>query len=345
MSVIIILLAIILLAITVFLFKKQAQSDKYRSFSILIACRNEEDNIINLINNLSQLDYPRELYEVIIVDDASEDNTWDLLEKHTADSAQISVYHLKNKSLEYKGKKAALKLASESAKYDYLLFTDADCLLPKDILISYKKLLTDDMDAVIGWYQTIKGSAVQRIIDLSSAFVFALSTQVNLPFTASGMNWLVKKKTFFRCGGYENIKHEIAGDDKLLLLQVKNSGGKIGFNFDSSVFTQPASDNDQRLARKYGKLASSPPHIKLAFILATVFYLALPLWSIVNGYELLMIYLIGNYLLGMIVWQRFRLKLQFSDLIMWIIIPYLIIYYTIKGSLLGWKWKGQIEKK
>ena len=129
-----IIFIIIIFTCTYLLYKPQKSNPNLRTFSILIACRNEENNIPELIESLCKINYPTDLWQVIIVDDASEDNTWQLLLDHTAGRKNFQVYHLAEKSAEYKGKKAALKLAAENADFDYLVFTDADCIVHPEIL-------------------------------------------------------------------------------------------------------------------------------------------------------------------------------------------------------------------
>lgn len=336
-----IILIIIIIICTSLLYTPQAANPQLRGFSILIACRNEEDNITELIKSLRQINYPSDMWQVIIVDDASEDNTWQLLQDHTADLANIKLYRLEKKSTDYKGKKAALKLAAEKTEFDYFFFTDADCMVHSEILHSYSELLTDNTDAAIGWYITRGASPLQRVIDVSSGATFALTTRMGIPFSASGMNWVVRKKAFINVGGYEKIKNIIAGDDKLLLLLVKALGNKIAFNHRYPVMTKlPDGQNSHRLMRKYGKLASSPLNIKLAMLILLSFYIYLPL-RIIQGYEMGFIYLAELYLLWMIVLLRFSLKFKITDLLVLILIPYVLFYFILKGNFSNWEWKGQ----
>ncbi|MCF7911733.1 MAG: glycosyltransferase [Candidatus Cloacimonetes bacterium] len=338
--------SVFVLAAVLLLLKQRDANQEQRTFSILIACRDEEDNIPGLITSLSKINYPQNMFQVIIVDDASSDNTWQLLLKHTASLPNFQVYRLPEKSAEYKGKKAALKLAAEQAEYDYLLYTDADCLLPGDILNSYSSLLIDGIDAVIGWYITKNATPVQRIIDISSGVTFALTSRLGMPFSASGMNWVLRREAFFEVGGYEKIKDKIAGDDKLLLLLVKTLGRKIIFNHRCPVETVlPAGANTQRLLRKYGKFASSPPAIKLSMLLIFAFYIYLPCQMVGQGFEIGYIYLSGLLLLWMIVLLHFKLKFKFTDPIILVILPYLIGYFVLRGSLGNWEWKGQKQKE
>jgi cellulose synthase/poly-beta-1,6-N-acetylglucosamine synthase-like glycosyltransferase len=81
---------------------KKLNTTKYQTFSIVIAARNEAQNISHLIDNLLSQNYPKNLFEIIVVDDFSEDNTLLILEKYLQEK---NIKILKNKKA---GKKAAL---------------------------------------------------------------------------------------------------------------------------------------------------------------------------------------------------------------------------------------------
>ncbi len=346
MPAVIIIFLLFIFGSIILLLRSKEQKGDLKSFSILIACRNEAENITDLINNLSQIDYPQELYEVIIVDDASGDESWKMLQDAAKDRDNYHVYRIEKKSEEYRGKKAALKLAAETAKFDYFLFTDADCRVPAAILRSYSDLLNEETSAIIGWYITRNSSAFQRMIDISSAVINAVTARLGIPFSASGGNWVLKKDTFWETGGYEKIRDKLAGDDKLLLLQVKKLGKKIDFNYRCPVETiLPEAVNFHKLRRKYGKFSSSPFVIKASVILMMIFYAYLPWKTIVSGFEIGLIYLSGLYLLWLTVLLRFRLKFKFTDLIFLLIIPYILIYFTLSGSFGSWEWKGQKQRR
>ena len=329
----------------IFLLPVKRQNKERRTFSILIACRNEENNITGLIESIKKINYPCTEFEVIIVDDASEDETWVILQKLSLSVPNIKIFRLENKSTEYKGKKAALKLASENAVNDYFLFTDADCRLPADVLNSYAKILSSDVNAAIGWYKTIDAPAWQRILDIFSAFVFSVTSYLRAPFSVSGMNWVIKKDAFQNVRGYSRIKNTVAGDDKLLLLLVKKLKGRIIFNYQCPVQTKlPEKFNIDRLKRKYGKFESSPVIIKIGFIGLTLLLLYLPIEIFCSGYQTLIFYTGGMYFLWFIILKRLRLKFKLIDVLLLPVLPYAILFLTIAGSLGNWSWKGQKSK-
>ena len=81
---------------------------KELNYSIIIACRNEEKNLPKLFNSLENLDYPKEKFEIIIVDDASTDKSLNLIEAFCEKLSNARSFHLKEKSKEYLGKKVVV---------------------------------------------------------------------------------------------------------------------------------------------------------------------------------------------------------------------------------------------
>ncbi|MDD3051630.1 MAG: glycosyltransferase, partial [Candidatus Cloacimonetes bacterium] len=93
------------------------------SFSIIVACRNEEKNLSDLFRALNKLDYFEGLWEIILVDDNSEDNSLLLLKKYASKHKHVRVISLKDVNLS--GKREALNQGVSSAVNDVILLTDA----------------------------------------------------------------------------------------------------------------------------------------------------------------------------------------------------------------------------
>lgn len=339
----IIFFALCFSASLILLLHKNKSVNKKRRYSILIACRNEEHNVIQLIDSLNKINYPKDLFEAIIVDDASSDSTWKKLQFHHSNN--IKTFRLEHKSKEYKGKKAALKFAAESAEFEYFLFTDADCILPEDILNSYNKVITEETDAVIGWYKTHNAGNLQNVIDFTTAVIFALSVYLKKPFSASGMNWLITKKAFHKVKGYETIKHELAGDDKLLLNLVVKSGGKVDYNCQCPVVTKLDEEmNLHRLMRKYGKFSSNPLPHKIFIIFIGLYLILIPVSVYLGTFLAFIFYAAGLIVLWISSCFSLKHKLNFKELFCFLAFPYIALYLTVRGSFGNWEWKGQQKK-
>jgi cellulose synthase/poly-beta-1,6-N-acetylglucosamine synthase-like glycosyltransferase len=103
------------------------------AFSIIIPFRNEQNHLDTLLKSLMNLNYPKSLFEVILVDDDSEDKSQEVIKKvlkpHTTSNFQIRI--IKNVRMSKSPKKDAITTAISQAKYDWIITTDADCIVPK----------------------------------------------------------------------------------------------------------------------------------------------------------------------------------------------------------------------
>ncbi|MAE43332.1 hypothetical protein CMO93_06155 [Candidatus Woesearchaeota archaeon] len=104
-------------------------NEKLSRVSIIISAYNEEEKIADSIESLRLIDYPKELYEVIIVNDGSTDKTKDVAIKYADGTNIIFIDNAKNK-----GKAACLNQGIAIAKGSYVACMDADSVVPKDIL-------------------------------------------------------------------------------------------------------------------------------------------------------------------------------------------------------------------
>lgn len=334
-----IILWIILLA------KEKKQEEIHFTFSILIACRNEQDNLPDLFHSLNRIDYPSDKYEIILVNDASSDDTQRLLENYCTHKNNCTCYHLMRKSREYLGKKAALKLAADHAQMEILLFTDGDCIVPINWLSDYNNFFTPETGLCAGYHLEKGNNSLGRFASILNAAIAFITAKSTFPFTASGGNMAVRKTAFDQVNGYEKIKNTLAGDDKLLLNLIRKAGWKISFNHLSPVLTKPLSGREIRssqLRRRYGKFRSSPVYIKIVSLIIFLFYLYLP-FALIFGKGLisLLIFYPACLIFWLLVLKKFKKKFIVTDLIYLIFYPYLMIYYSLTGMFLKWQWQDQ----
>jgi len=311
-------------------------------YSILIACRNEEANLPRLFDSLKNLDYPKNSYEIIIVNDASSDGSLELIKRFCNGESNAKYFHLEKKSKEYLGKKAALKIAAENAKFEILLFTDADCFPKPNWIKSYNKYISDRTGFVIGSYKEINVSPFHRFCNQISSAIYASTTGLGFPFSAAGGNMAVRKEALEQVKGYERIKHNLAGDDKQLLNLIKETDWEIRYNPEILISTiSDQTNSHHRKKRKYGKFGMSSSSYKLISIVVLLFYVYLPI-NIFIGKE--WINLIGYFVGAILFWIANIIKHNFKflliDLFFIVIYPYYLIYYSALGILGNWKWKN-----
>ena len=161
------------------------------NISIIVALKNEADNINALIESIKSLDYPNDMFEVIFVDDNSTDGTFDILKSKTNTIKNFSV--LESKSLNLNGKREALSLGISNSKYSYILITDADCRPGTKWLKAYSKKFSLGYDMLFGiapFYQRDKlVSKIACFENLRGFFLSFSMTSLGLPYTAAARNF------------------------------------------------------------------------------------------------------------------------------------------------------------
>ena len=120
-------------------------------FSIIVPFRNEAENLTDLIQSIEKLNYPKHLFEVVFVDDDSEDGSLNLIKKYFEtisvknkngfDFAQPDISTISNERKTNSPKKDAITSAINQAKYEWIITTDADCILPKYWLDSFDQFV------------------------------------------------------------------------------------------------------------------------------------------------------------------------------------------------------------
>ncbi len=312
------------------------------SYSILIASRNEQENLPDLFASLTKLDYPEDHFEIIIVDDASSDNSLALIKEFCNQIKNAKCLHLKEKDSEYKGKKAALKLAAENAKHDILLFTDADCTIQPEWLKSYNNYFSNNIGMVAGNYSETNADLFRTFSNQMSSAIYASTIGLGIPFSAAGGNLAVRKAAFDEVGGYEKIKHYQSGDDKLLLKLISRTKWKIAYNPEIHIRTKISRTelNDQQ-KRRYGKFGMSSPLFKFISILIFLFYLYLPV-NLIFFFDWgnPVIYLFCILFFWMINLVKHKYRFMITDIPFLILYPYFLIYFSLLGTFGKWEWKA-----
>jgi len=198
--------------------------------SIIIAARNEESTITHLLKDLSNQSYPKNLFEIIVIDDNSTDSTFDVVNKLKPSFENLKI--LKNTFGE--GKKTALLLGIKNAIGDLLIFTDADCRLSTDWLNEICAVETS------GQYQILlapvlyesKPSIFNRLLELENLILLCFtagSAGLNRPLLSNGANIAVSKKLFENYSDPYNSFYT-SGDDIFIMQHLKKSDAcKINF--------------------------------------------------------------------------------------------------------------------
>jgi len=193
--------------------------------SVLIAFRNEEDRIPQLIDSLTHQDYPKENLEVILVDDHSTDSS---LKKLQGVSEEYSYFRVLSLPEGKKGKKEALRYGQSKASGDILLLTDADCLPGPSWMKSMQNACSQSRGGlVIGPVKLSPAltefQKIQQLDFMSMVMSGAGSLGIGRPILAFGPNLAIGNELYARL--VKDIKAGIpSGDDMFILEAAKNAG-------------------------------------------------------------------------------------------------------------------------
>lgn len=219
------------------LFKNETDNKKLK-FSLIIAAKNEEENIPRLIESLKKLNYPSNDFEVVIIDDNSSDRTFETVLKEIKNINNFSVYKVENKKLP--AKKGALEYGVSKAQNPFILITDADCTVSPNWINSYNKRFNSGYDFLFGiapFYQ--EKSLINKIScfeNLRTSILTFSSALAGFPYSASARNFGFSKAAFDKLSGYKNTAETLSGDDDLLLREAVKKKMKIGVISDDDCF-------------------------------------------------------------------------------------------------------------
>jgi len=241
--------------LTIFIFfiglfrKKNPESTDQPFISVVIALKNEEENLKDLINGLKNQDYPKDKYEILLVDNASDDNTHQHIEEMVKDLPSFISLTTKDYQSDFRYKKEAMMMGIENSKGEIILSTDADCIVQSSWISSIASQYNENIEMVIGFSEVISDNSIflnlQKLDFLQLMAAAKGSLNLGFKWAGSGQNISFRKKAFYNCNGYENLKTLKGGDDTLFIQKfAKKNSGKIIFssNIGSYVKTKAIHD-------------------------------------------------------------------------------------------------------
>lgn len=203
--------------------------------SILLAIRNEENNILNCLKSLEHLSYPN--LEILIGDDSSTDSSLNIVQNFIQDKPQFKVFTIQNQLGNAIAKANVLAQLAHQAKGEWFFITDADVRVPRNWIESM--LSFSDKASIITGFTWVQGKGIFAILQaLDWAFAIAIAkvfSYWNVPVTAMGNNMAVRKEAYRQTGGYEKMPATLVEDFTLFKKIVMEQKQKFVQVFDISV--------------------------------------------------------------------------------------------------------------
>ncbi|WKZ70658.1 MAG: glycosyltransferase [Melioribacteraceae bacterium] len=349
--------------------RKLTRNEKHFQFneklSVIIPLRDEAKNVESLCKSLKNQSLAKEFYEIIFVNDNSNDETLVNLEAHQPTNSRI--LNLTGSKSESARKKKALIEGIKQSKNDIIIVTDADCYHNPSWLETMTKYF-DDQTAVVAGPVDFETdgkffSAFQRIEYAGLILTGAGLIGIGKPTICSAANLAYRKKVFEEVGGFDDQLNFTSGDDDMLIQKIAlETTYKINFAYDKKALikTQPKQKPEEFLEQRKRWASKSIFYrnnsLVVTIILLFLFYISLPLQlfggiflnsfllisfliSFVN--KIVVEYMVMNFGANSL-YDRKMLRIFFIAEILQI--PY-IIYSAIGGLFGNFRWKGDKVKR
>ncbi len=346
---------------------KTKNTDSKTNFSIIIPFRNEAQNLPNLLNSLAQLKYSNSKFEVLLINDNSNDDFKKIISDFKSKHTEIDLAVVENIRKTNSPKKDAIEIGIKTSKFEWIITTDADCTLPQSWLSTLDDFIQNESPKMI--VSPVTFQTENKFLDNFQALDF-LSLQgstigsfgINKPFLCNGANLCYSKTTFLKVNGFEGNTNIASGDDIFLLEKVTNQfPEKVKYLKSTKVIvTTKPETNLKQLIQQRIRWASKTTAYNNSFgkIVGVIVFTT-------NTYLILLLTLAT---LSKTTWQHFGLffliKFNVDFLLLYktslffnqqkalktylvssVLHPFFIVITALFSFKKGYKWKGRVFKK
>lgn len=298
-----------------------------RPVSVIICAKNEEQYLIKNLPLVLKQDYPE--YEVIVVDDYSQDDSKIVLEDYQRKYPHLRIISVKEERPNKIGKKFPLTLGIKGAKYDTVILTDADCVPASDQwLKEMSTQFVNKNEIVLGYgaYEKLPG-LLNKLIRFDTFmiamqyFSFAIKGKT---YMGVGRNLAYKTEVFFRNKGFANHTHIASGDDDLFIHRVaKKDNVAIVYSHASHTISVPKKSFTEWAWQKKRHFTTAPLYRKsvkrflgYVFTLPVLFYSILIFLAIQEyALQFLLTLFLLRIIIQMLVYRKAMIKLNEKDLL------------------------------
>ena len=228
-------------------FEPDSLNNENIHFTVVIPARNEAGNIKACVDSILAQDYPLESFEIIVIDDFSEDDTAFIVKAIGHDFPNVHLLKLADyfKPGEMNSfKKKAIEKAVSQAKGQWIVTTDADCIVPKQWLTLYNAYILKNKPVFVAApVMFIKESGILnefQILDfLALQGITAAAVGAGKHSMSNGANLAFEKSAFIAVGGYQGVDQIASGDDMFLMHKMKVTlSNRIGYLFHPGAIVQ-----------------------------------------------------------------------------------------------------------
>ena len=344
------------------------------AFSIIIPFRNEAENLPFLLNSLIQLKYPPDLFEILLVNDASEDDSLKICTDFLKVHPKINMKLIQKEGSSTAPKKDAITTAVKNAKFKYIVTTDADCIFPNLWLqVFNQKILETRADLLAGpvQIQHIQVKAENKALKLFHGFqeMDFMSLQaagaggfgIKKAFMCNGANLCYLKSAFFTVNGFQGNEAISSGDDVFLLQKFRRENFKTDFIkcTDAIVLTKPQPGLKELISQRKRWAAKTPAYssnfakftglsvLLMNFSLVAGFFLSM---FLVIPFEPVLMAFLFKFLVDLALIYKAATFFRRKDILrhyFWssLVYPFFSTWVAFASLSGNYTWKGRIAKR
>lgn len=349
-------------------------------FSIVIPFRNEALHLPQLLNSLSSLTYSTALFEILLVNDESTDASVSIVQEFINTHPSIDIHLLENNRISPSPKKDAIQTAMNNAKGEWIVTTDADCIVnPKwlntlDAFLQKNNLKMVVMPVAIASINPF--SFLQAYEQLDFLSLMGATTGgfgIQLPFLCNGANLAFDKTSFLYLNGYNSNNHLASGDDHFLLEDISRvSGNKVAYLRSKKVIvtTQVQTSWKGFISQRIRWASKATAYtfwfskfmgilifginllwaimfLTLIIIYTSSYINEVEIYAFAKAYQLFLISKVAADFFIISKQAKFYSRLQF---LIWyplvaVCYPFLSSYIAIKALISDFEWKGRSYQK
>lgn len=336
------------------------------SFSIVVPFRNEAENLPGLLHSLAKLDYPKDCFEILLIDDESTDDSRRFIAAFKEKNPTIILEIYNNERLTTAPKKDAITVAINNVKFEWIITTDADCLVQGSWLNCFHEFITTNQVSLVAGpviYTTSNSFLDQYqfldFLSLQGITMGSFGHQKGL--FCNGANLAYTKTLFKAINGFTNNNTIASGDDVFMLENAQAQfPEKVGYlkNRLAIVETFPENTWKNLIAQRtrWAKKTSKQNNLFTKLLGLIVFFTniivvllplliggqSIPIWT---GISALVLKVLIDYLLlqktGRFFSQRISVVQVFIHFYVYAIVS---TWVVLRSPFISYSWKGRSHR-
>ncbi len=340
------------------------KTNRLPKISILVALRDEEQTLEPCVESLLQLDYPKEFFEILLINDRSSDRTPELIEELKKKSARIKTLHIKSGVPGLSGKANAIAQGMENCSGELILVTDGDCRVPTSWAREHAAYCQQNVGLVGGFTlldeKNDGASLFGKIQSLDWAYLLSVGTGFmgfGIPLSVLGNNFSFRREAYEEVGGYRNMGFTIIEDFALMKTLVKKTSWKVLYPIDSKmlVYSHPMS-NVSKFYRQRKRWSAGGKEVgfygKFLMLISVMVHLLIPISFFIFNLQLSFLALLGVLLADFSLLFRTIGLVRRRDLLKYFLLwegfyflytilftPVLLFPSTVKWKNISYQWK------